>query len=317
MKTLVIGAGVSGLTTALVLARAGHDVNIWAKDLPENTTSSKAAAFWYPYLCNPREKAIPWSKATREYLVNVVAKDQASGVWPMRMVEYLDEPRPEPWWLPAVEEYGEVEKDNLPDGYTNGYWASMVLIDTSKYLPWLVEQLLSEGVAIEKKPLQSFKEVPTIYDLTINCTGLGARELCNDESVYPVRGQVVRIKQMGLHDVVADDEAHNHLAYIIPRGSDIILGGTAQENDWRTEVDPKDTEDILRRTALLYPELKNVEILEVKVGLRPARDEVRLELENIDGKKVIHNYGHGGAGFTLSWGCAQEVLALTQNLEQR
>jgi D-amino-acid oxidase len=51
-------------------------------------------------------------------------------------------------------------------------------------------------------------------------------------------------------------------------------------------------------------------VLAERVGLRPfRRSGVRLERDQLrDGRTVIHNYGHGGAGFTLSWGCAREVL---------
>lgn len=122
------------------------------------------------------------------------------------------------------------------------------------------------------------------------------------------------VKPNGLKQIIADDEAHNRLAYIIPREKDIVLGGSAQVNDWNLEVDPQDTEEILRKAKLLSPLFNDVTILEEKVGLRPGRAEVRVEVENLDGKTIIHNYGHGGAGFTLSWGCAQDALELAQNL---
>ena len=60
----------------------------------------------------------------------------------------------------------------------------------------------------------------------------------------------------------------------------------------------------------LWPELDRSKVVGVSVGLRPSRKEVRLEVENITGRKVVHNYGHGGAGVTLSWGCADEVVRL-------
>jgi D-amino-acid oxidase len=51
-------------------------------------------------------------------------------------------------------------------------------------------------------------------------------------------------------------------------------------------------------------------VLAERVGLRPfRRSGVRLERDRLrDGRTIIHNYGHGGAGFTMSWGCAHEVL---------
>ena len=60
----------------------------------------------------------------------------------------------------------------------------------------------------------------------------------------------------------------------------------------------------------MWPELDRSKIIGESVGLRPSRSEVRLESEKVDGTLIIHNYGHGGAGVTLSWGCADEVTRM-------
>ena len=310
---LVIGAGVSGLSTAILLHDAGYKVTIHTKELTTDTTSNKAAAFWYPYLCEPRDKAITWSKATYQYLEENALGNADSGTRYITFTEYLKEKAPEPWWRPAVEVFERPLASELPSGYVDGYRTKAIVMDTSLYLPWLLKQLEDKGVAIEQEVHNSFNETLDDYDIVINCTGLGARELCDDKKVYPVRGQVLRVKPNGFNAVVAD-ESNDNLTYIIPRFNDIIIGGTAQENDWNLTVDPKDTIEILEKAKLIAPEFEQVEILEQKVGLRPARDEVRLEVENMNGKSVVHNYGHGGAGFTLSWGCAMEVVTLVKSL---
>ena len=58
------------------------------------------------------------------------------------------------------------------------------------------------------------------------------------------------------------------------------------------------------------PLLAGVRVLGGAVGLRPARPAVRLEAEPHDRGVVVHCYGHGGAGVTLAWGCAEEVVGL-------
>jgi D-amino-acid oxidase len=173
----------------------------------------------------------------------------------------------------------------------------------------LVDWFRRLGGEIIQREITDIGEALAACDLVVNCTGLGSRDLLNDQSLYPVRGQTIKIRSNGFKDSIVDDEAHNQLGYIIPRTHDIVLGGTAQENDWDLSVRPADRAEILRKAAELDPRFEEakIEILSEGVGLRPVRPAVRLEAERIGGKTVIHNYGHGGAGFTLSWGCAEEV----------
>jgi D-amino-acid oxidase len=186
-RILVIGAGVSGLSSAILLHDAGHDVSIWTKDLTADTTSNKAAAFWYPYFCNPRDKAITWSKATYKYLEEYAIDDAMSGARYITFTEYLSEKTPDPWWRPAVDVFERPAANELPSGYVDGYRTKAIVMDTSMYLPWLIKLLQDKGVTIEQKTLSSFNEAFEQYDVVINCTGLGSRELCNDDRVYPVR----------------------------------------------------------------------------------------------------------------------------------
>lgn len=97
----------------------------------------------------------------------------------------------------------------------------------------------------------------------------------------------------------------------------MVLGGTHQEQDSNRNTDPQDTEFILVGCSALFPALKNAPVIREWVGLRPGRSSVRLELDNYrtnSGRNllVIHNYGHGGAGVTLGWGCAYDVVVLAQ-----
>ena len=124
----------------------------------------------------------------------------------------------------------------------------------------------------------------------------------------PVRGQVIYIKQdpgFGRFD-----QQPETLTYTIPRRDFTVLGGTAQKGDWDETIRDNDTDYILSKCEALWPELDRNKIIGVAVGLRPSRYELRLEKEIISNKIIIHNYGHGGAGVTLSWGCADEVVRL-------
>ena len=126
----------------------------------------------------------------------------------------------------------------------------------------------------------------------------------------PVRGQALRVAQRGVTEWVLDQSDPRDLAYVVPREHDVILGGTADEDVWDERPDPGDTEEIRGRCAALEPLVAAAPAHGPPlVGLRPERrGGVRVEREG----DVIHNYGHGGAGVTLAWGCAGEVVRLAE-----
>ena len=105
------------------------------------------------------------------------------------------------------------------------------------------------------------------------------------------------------------------MTYVHPRSGDVVLGGTFQPDDWDTAVDPATTAAILARCLELVPALAGAPVLWQAAGLRPARHGgARVELDPVElpgGVPVVHDYGHGGAGVTLAWGCADEIVTLT------
>jgi D-amino-acid oxidase len=144
--------------------------------------------------------------------------------------------------------------------------------------------------------------------VVVDCAGVGAAALTGDTGIKPVRGQVAYVKTAAPLRFMVDETGPNALAYVLPRPDIAVLGGTAEEGD--DDMTPREatTQDILARTARLQPELADATLVGAAVGLRPARPSVRLESGTLaDGRPLIHDYGHGGSGFTLSWGCAGEV----------
>jgi D-amino-acid oxidase len=307
---LVIGCGVSGLSSGIRLLEAGHPVTIWARELPPNTTSNQAAALWFPYLAKPIERVGPWAKASLEYFKSHLVPDAASGCLSTRVHDLYDHEVETPWWASAVDGYRRLAASELPPGYVAGFETESVVIDTSVYMDYLVAWFLHLGGEIVQREVGSIDEAVAQSELIINCAGLGSRQLFGDESVYPVRGQTVKVRPNGVTHSILDDEGPNGLGYIIPRSADIVLGGTAQKNDWDLTPREGDQAEILRKAANLHAGFASVQVVGAGVGLRPVRPEVRLEAERIGGATVVHNYGHGGAGFTLSWGCAEEVAEL-------
>ncbi len=89
-----------------------------------------------------------------------------------------------------------------------------------------------------------------------------------------------------------------------------MVGGTEEQGDWSRTPSADTATDILQRATRLVPELAGARVVGHRVGLRPARPAVRLEAEG----RTVHCYGQGGAGVTLSWGCAAEVATLVASL---
>jgi len=85
-------------------------------------------------------------------------------------------------------------------------------------------------------------------------------------------------------------------------------------DQWERKLDPMVTQNIIARAAKIDPTLKDAPVIRQFVGLRPGRHAVRLEKEVVNDTVVIHDYGHGGIGYTLSWGCAEAVASIVANL---
>lgn len=180
-------------------------------------------------------------------------------------------------------------------------------------MPWLFQRFLASGGELRQAEITHIDELTREHTLVVNCAGLGAQALTGDE-MYPIRGQVVRIrKPPGLDPSMISAEADGEVTYIIPRRDDCLLGGTYHDGDNRSEPDAAIAAGILARCAQFNPALAAPEILAHRVGLRPGRHAVRLEVEQLpQGKSVIHNYGHSALGHTLAWGCAAEVTELAR-----
>jgi D-amino-acid oxidase len=315
MEVLVIGAGVMGLSSAILLARAGVRTRVWARDVAPNVTSSVAAAFWEPFKCEPLARVITWGKASFAEFARLRDASGEAGVTfrPGRSV--FPDDAPDLWWRDTVPAFRPLAPAEIPEGYRSGYAWTTAIIETPIYIPWLMRQYESLGGIIERRSIRDLDEALADHTMVVNCAGLGARELVPDPSVYPSRGHLVRVEQFGLNEFAADDGNPDGIAYVIPRSRDIILGGTVEDHATHLEPDPRDAQAIIRRCARLIPRVADAKVLGHVVGLRPRRPQVRLELERrAGGRSVIHNYGHGGAGITLSWGCATEVANLVRQV---
>jgi len=291
---------VVGLSCAVRLLEAGHRVDVVARDLPLETTSAVAAAICSPYRAAPLDRVEAWTTRSYAAFAGLAALPDA-GVRMVEGTELLREQQPDPWWIGAVAALDRVGAP--PEGYVDGWSFTTPVVEMPVYLDWLQRRVQGLGGTLTRLNLP---ELPRGGDVVVNCAGLGARLLGADTSVIPVSGQVVYVEQFGLDRWWLDAGAPEGPTYVIPRSRDVVVGGTDAEGDWSRTPSPDVAADILARGTRLVPGLAGARVLRHKVGLRPVRPEVRLEREG----RVVHCYGHGGAGVTLSWGCADEVAGL-------
>jgi D-amino-acid oxidase len=321
-EVLVIGAGVVGLTTAVCLAEAGLGVTVQAGRLPGQTTSAVAGAIWGPHLVEHSDRVTRWCAETLDVLT-VLAADPGTGI---RLVSGVDAARaayPRPDWAGPLPGLGACDPAALPAGFAAGWRYTAPVVSMPVYLDYLAGRLRRAGGQLTAAPLESLAQAvrQAAAPVIVNCTGAEARDFVPDPSVSPVRGQVVIAENPGITEffIGAPDETHE-LTYVFPHAGRVVLGGTEIPGDCSLDPRPAAAHRILADCAAVDPRLGTARILEHRVGLRPVRPQVRLEAENPDGggagtgRLVVHNYGHGGGGVTLSWGCAREAARLVTSL---
>ncbi len=310
----VLGAGVSGLSTALALLDSGLEVAVYAADLPHRTTSAAAGALWGAHLVGVEDRVGQWAAVTLGRLRELAARaDPVTGVREMRGLAAFLSAEPEvPEFTVGLTGLVPADPAGLPAGYRSGLRYSAPVIDMPLYLDYLVDQVIAGGGSLRfGLPMGDLAEMVASSSaaVLVNCAGIGARALTPDLDVVPVRGQVVVVANPGLSEFfVGEREVPDEITYFFPHGATVVLGGVEQHANASTDVDLALAEHIVRNCAAVEPRLAQAPVLAHRVGRRPVRPRVRLESEPLpDGRHVVHNYGHGGSGVTLSWGCALAV----------
>lgn len=317
MKVAVVGAGIIALSTAYELSKLKNvKITVYADKFTPDTTSDTAVAIWLPYKAEPIDKVQRWCELSLETIREINKKVSASGIFWLKYHELYRENKKQPRWMDLASPKQDQEKMDYtpPPEFSCIHTACVPIIDSTYHMKFLLDFLTAKKIKLQEKHFFNKSEMlPLTDDIIINCTGLGAKNLLNDDELYPIKGEIIRVTKPDFDYAVADP-SDNSLTYIIPRKNDCIIGGTAELNNWNMDVSKKTTNKIFERACRLCPSLKETKILEYKAGLRPARSKVRLELEKYENKNIIHNYGHGGAGFTLAYGCATDVAKLINKI---
>lgn len=324
-RIAVLGAGVVGITTALLLQEQGLEVTVYTHQDPKETTSIKAGAVFEPYRPGnmSKEEMLNFVRFGLERYYQVISQNPEAqtgmrlhtlyspsiGKTDLSQIPFL-EAMPSFKLLTGIDVPGDFQSAVMYEG--------IPFIDPTKALPFFVEEFLKkDGLIVKTSKVtdldQFLKEIT--QDTLINCTGLGSRELVGDLTLRPMRGQIVVLNRTPdwRHSVLADDGS-----YLFPRMEETILGGTTEIDEWQEITTKDEIQRIITRAQVLWPEINpDLDIARTYAGLRPFRDDgVRIEIEQWGQKRVIHNYGHGGSGWTFNWGSAKKVVELYSALTQ-
>ena len=310
-RIAIIGRGVSGLCCGVRLLEAGYSVDIYSRDELAKTTSMAAGAYWWPHKAYPLDRVSAWSRvAFEEY--KLLQRDPNSGISFQQHFRFCKIPDDSISSVKELDEWQRIDGAQFGVECAEAFRLVTPLIDVPIFMPYLEQRFLRAGGNIFHKEFHSPEELFPSYQLVVNCSGVWARFLVNDARVFPIRGQVLQVSRpTGLSDSIRVVQTGDDFVMILPRTRDCVLGGTTEKDNWSLEPSEETTKKILENCQQVQPLLKDVKVIRTVVGLRPGRDAIRLELEEATpGRPIVHNYGHGGGGFTVAWGCAAEVRDL-------
>jgi D-amino-acid oxidase len=310
-SVVVVGAGVSGLTTAICLAEAGRPVRVWTAEPPQQTTSVVAGALWGPAFQEPVAKTMAWTEVSlRDFTALAAEPDTGVRLAPAVVVGGPPDDVEVPPQAQIIPELRPCTKDELPPGFDRGSHSRMPLMDMPRYLDYLERRLAAAGGEIEQRRVRNLAEAAETVSVVVNCTGLGARELVGDSTMTPVFGQHVIMTNPGLDELLLELSIEPEWVSYFPHRDRVVCGGIRVPGRWDATADPDLTDRIVARCRRAQPRLRDAAVIEVITGLRPDRPAVRVEAEPFGSGLCVHNYGHGGNGVSLSWGCAREAAEL-------
>lgn len=234
------------------------------------------------------------------------------------MTEYLDTVDSDEglWYKRLMPGYSVMGQEELPKGVKVGLRYLTVGMNPVFLLPWLRGRLEGRGVGFVRSVVNSLDEASQITGdrIVVNASGVGARELADDEAVRPVRGQTLFLKTAFEEMVMLEGTEYT---YVIPRaGSGGVIMGGIKSDRLDADVDLELRDDILARVKRITGKtFEDVEIgkedvvMEDIVGFRPGRKGgLRVDREG----DVVHAYGAEGAGYIYSFGVAERVRFLVE-----
>ncbi|KAB8259867.1 FAD dependent oxidoreductase-domain-containing protein [Aspergillus pseudonomiae] len=223
--------------------------------------------------------------------------------------------------------------------FKSGYTHDAPIINTDKALGYLMALVQRKGATLETRVVKDLKETGRQLladykaDVIVNATGLGAKELVNDQDVYPVRGAIRRVentrysKFRHLNDAylvpaqMGPGNVPTKTVFIVPRNDDILYVGSIiqpHSDTMNLTAESPEVRQMWDRAGEFMPSLSHagfVNHFPFAQGLRPfTKKNVKVRADEDCGFPLVHNYGHGGSGWTLGVGTAQCAVYIIQKL---
>jgi len=300
---------------------------------------------WEPHQVSntPQDQILKWSKYTYELYKDLYTSVHASdaGIQQLYVHNLFSRESEDPYWKDVPSFYRRLQRDDLIgmgicQKYVSGFMFLSYVAEPRYFLHWMENQLKRDGVEFKQQKLtpddvKSLVSSDT-FDAVVMCTGLGSMELLDDKEMYPIRGQVLKVKAPWMKSSWTFDDIY----YLIPNKDLLVVGGTEDEHQWGTTAMLQDSENIVNGVCEAFPALRDAYVEHTMVGLRPCRSSVRLESTtctpdssaaissgmtdlNISGDSkivlssakrplVVYCYGVGGCGFTIGPGLAHDAV---------
>lgn len=346
MTILIIGGGIQGITTGIVLESLGHDTVIKTEYIPyddgidgdeiHSLATNYAAASVYPTKVQHhktmeellQEANICFGELMDTHFSSSISEQIHFGLSEANNINCEDKAPKDCY---DIERYpGKVPKREKK--HISGVYYQEYFVEMPEYVPNLYKTYKNLGGKVVKEKVSENDIKNNDYEYSINCTGYWSRELFNDKSMKAKRGHIVKYEYRKLRNYLGDNFAYTYepddcdSVYMYSRNDNILFGGTKQpgtpdpdSEEWNGEksritirIDGKEVpkrvievnEEILGNYLNIDFDRENYNIT---YGYRPYREKgIRIEKDG----DIIHNYGHGGSGVTLSWSSAKEVYEI-------
>lgn len=361
-RIIVIGAGVSGVTTALALQLLGYNTEI----ISDRTVLDVSQKNKHPEFASlfPSASVIPHSVYSdrleelfrqSQSLFYELRKHTFAGITIQKHFEVFEFEADRPDycdWMLNFSPINNLAAMAIPrrsdDKPLHGWVFDCIFADWSLYFPALIAFYQERGGTITKQKIKQVDISDLPSEIIINCSGTSGSLLFDDPSdnqlimrghllhkadaplIKNNAGEVISYNYTPKPNVYCDADGNACDVYCYPRKDGWILGGSRQLGQLKND---DKWENIEESAAYSIEEIQfprqiidlNNEILNHSydqslnesdnitplIGhryIRNRKNGLRLEKEESSGKIIYHNYGHGGAGVTLSWGCALEAV---------